>query len=145
MICMVKTNKKGSRKDNIENLTKDWLGGFYIVLKIKSMVTVDRPLIDVGYNYNAWKFFSFIYKEDKVTPKAVIHYLSKYQDTFDNVAIIPFDYPIVMSKLFGSINEVDYHNKLRNSDLVLENYWFTKCGWIHLFTTFSMGITITNF
>ena len=33
MIILVKTNKKGLSKDNIER-TRDWLGGSYLVLKI---------------------------------------------------------------------------------------------------------------
>ena len=64
---------------------------------------------------------------------------------FDNVSIHPVAHTLVMSKLFGSINEVDYHRKSRQSDLALEKYWFTQCGWIRLCKTVAMGMTINNF
>ena len=49
-----------------------------------------------------------------------------------------------MYKLFGSVYDFDYHNKSRNPDLELEKFCINQCGWIRLFTQFSMGITITN-
>ena len=61
IIDMVKTNKKGLCKDTIENLTKDWPGGSYLVLRRKSMLTWDRALIVIGYNYYAQKVLSLIF------------------------------------------------------------------------------------
>ena len=49
-----------------------------------------------------------------------------------------------MSKLFGSINEVDSHNNSMNSGLALENILVTHCAWIRLFMIVAMGMTITN-
>ena len=42
------------------------------------------------------------------------------------------------------MNEVDSHNKSRQSDLALEKWWVTQCGWLQLCTTVAMGMTITN-
>ena len=42
------------------------------------------------------------------------------------------------------MNEVDSHNKSRQSDLALEKWWVTQCGWLRLCTTVAMGMTITN-
>ena len=39
-----------------------------------------------------------------------------------------------MSKFYGSVNEVDSHNKLRQSDIALKKFWVTQCGWIRLCT-----------
>ena len=47
-------------KDIIRNLTKDWPGGSYLVLKKKYMVPRDRPLIDIGYKYNMRKVIYYI-------------------------------------------------------------------------------------
>ena len=58
-IGMVKTNTKGFYKETIEKFTKDWPGGSYLVLRSKPMVPGDRPLIAIGYKYNAWKVLSF--------------------------------------------------------------------------------------
>ena len=50
-----------------------------------------------------------------------------------------------MFTLFGYVNEVEFHNKSRKSDLVLDKFWDTQCGCIMLCKTVSMGMTITNF
>ena len=42
------------------------------------------------------------------------------------------------------MNKFDSHNKSRQSDLALEKWWVTQCGWLWLFTTVAMGMTITN-
>ena len=59
-IGMVKTNTKGFCKETIEKLTKNWPGGSYLVLRSKPMVSGGRPLIAIGYQYNARKVLSFI-------------------------------------------------------------------------------------
>ena len=42
------------------------------------------------------------------------------------------------------INEVDSHNKSRQSDLALENFYVTQCGWLRLCTTVDMRMSINN-
>ena len=59
-IGMVKTNNKGFCKETIEKLTTDWPGGSYLVLSSKPMVPGGRPLMDIGYKYNAQEVLSFI-------------------------------------------------------------------------------------
>ena len=61
-----------------------------------------------------------------------IIYLSKYPDQFSNVSIRPIDCPLLMSKFFGLVNEVDSHNKSHKSDLVLEKFWIMQCDWLRL-------------
>ena len=73
-----------------------------------------------------------------------IPYLSKYPDQCSNVSIFPVAHPLLMSKFFGSVNEVDSHSKSRQSYLALEKFWVTQCGWLRLGTTVAMGVTITN-
>ena len=60
LIGMVKTNTKGFYKETIEKLTKDWPGGSYLVLRSKHLVPGGRPLVAIGYKYNARKVLSFI-------------------------------------------------------------------------------------
>ena len=45
---MVKTNTKVFYKETIEKPTMDWLGDSYFMLKRKSVVPEDRPLIAIG-------------------------------------------------------------------------------------------------
>ena len=98
LIGMVKTNTKGLCKETIENLTKKWPGGSYLVLRSKPMVPGGRPLIAIGYKYNARKVLSFIVTDNAGSKNTGIPYLSKYPDQFTNVSIHPVARPLVMSK-----------------------------------------------
>ena len=64
MIGMIKTNTRDFCKDNTENLTKYCKGDSYLMLKIKSTVSGERPLIDIGYKYNVRKILYFVATED---------------------------------------------------------------------------------
>ena len=99
----------------------------------------------MGYKYNAQKVLSFIATDNAGSTNTGIAYLSKYPDQFTNVIICPVARPLFMSKINSAVNEVDYHNKSRQSDLALDKWWVTQCVWLRLCTTFSMGMTITNF
>ena len=72
------------------------------------MVPGYRPLISIGYKYNARKVLSFIVTYNTGITKTVISYLSKYPDQYTNVAIFPVACPLVMSKK-SDVNEVDSH------------------------------------
>ena len=126
LIGMVKTNTKGFCKETIEKLTRNWPVGSYLVLRSKPMVPRGRPLIVVGYKYNARKVLSFIVTENSGSTKTGIPYLSEYPDQFTNVSIRPVARPVVMSKINSAVNEVDSHNKSRQSDLALEQWWVTQ-------------------
>ena len=144
LVGMVNTNTKGFCKEKIEKLTNDWPGGFYLMLRNKPMVPGDRPLIAIGYKYNARKVLYFIVTDNAWSTNTVITYLSKYPDQYNNVAICPVARPLVMSKK-SAVNEVDSHNKSRQSDLSLEKWWVTQCGCLRLCTKVAMGMTITIF
>ena len=45
----------------------------------------------------------------------------------------------------SAVDEVDSHNKSRQSYLELDKWWVTQCGWLRLCTTVATEITITNF
>ena len=110
LIGMVNTNTKGFCKETIEKLTKDWPGGSYLVLRSKPMIPGGRPLIDIGYKYNARKVLSFIVTDNSGITKTGITYLSKYPDQFTNVDICPVARPLVLSKK-SDVGEVYSHNK----------------------------------
>ena len=115
------------------------------MLKIKSTVPWDRLRIAIRYKYNYDKVIYFIATEEAGSTKYIIKYSSNYPDRFSNFSICPLSCTLGVSKLFGSFNLVESHNKSKQSDLVLEKYWVTQCGWLRLCTTFAMGITIKNF
>ena len=98
------------------------------MLKIQSIMPRERLLIYISYKYKYSKILSFITIDDVSITKYDIPYLYKYPSHFDNFDIHPVLHLLVMSKLFGPVNEVDPHNKYIWSDLVLEKYWVTQCG-----------------
>ena len=51
--------------------------------------------------------------------------------------------PLLCQNKFA-VNEVDSHNKSRQSDLALEKLWFTLSEWLRLCMTFAMGMVINN-
>ena len=142
---VIKTHTKGFCKDIIQNITKDWLGGYYLVLSIKPMVPRFRTPISIGYKYNVRKFLPFIVTQDSGSTNSGLPYLYKYPEQFYHVSIFPVAHTLVVYKFFGSVNEVDSQNKSMQSDLAMEKFWVTHYGWLWLCTTVSMVITITNF
>ena len=108
------------------------------------MVPGNRPRIAIGYKYNARKVLSFIFTDNAGITKTDIPYLSKSHDPFTNVCILPVARPLVMSKCFSAVNEVDSHNKSRQYDLTLEKWWVTQCGWLRLCKKVAMGMTMNN-
>ena len=48
LIGMVNTNTKGLRKENIEKLKNNCIGGSCLVLRSKPMVPRVRPIIAIG-------------------------------------------------------------------------------------------------
>ena len=64
------------------------------------MVPGCRPLIPIGYKYNARKVLSFIVTENAWSTQADLPYLSKYPEQFTNVAIRPVARTLVMSIFF---------------------------------------------
>ena len=62
------------------------------------MVPRGRPLIAIGYKYNARKVLYFIVTYNSGSTNTGVPYLSKYPDQFTNVSICPVARPLVMSK-----------------------------------------------
>ena len=60
LIGMVKTNTKGFCKAAVEGLTNYFLGGLYILLRSKTLVPGERPLLSIGYKYKSWKVLTFV-------------------------------------------------------------------------------------
>ena len=98
LIGMVKTNTKVLCKEIIVGLTKDWPGGSCLVFSSKPMLPGYRTPIAVGYKNNARKVLYFIVTDNAGSKNTGIPYLYKYPDQFTNVAILPVDRPLFMSK-----------------------------------------------
>ena len=86
------------------------------------MVPRGRPLISIGYRYNARNVIYFTVEDNEEIIHAGLPYLSNYPDHFNNASIHPVAHPLIMYKLFGSVNEVESHNKSRQFYLELEKF-----------------------
>ena len=64
---MAKMSHKGFCIATLEKLTKYWLGGSYIVLKIITRVPGGIILMAIGYKYNYKKVLGFIATEGAVS------------------------------------------------------------------------------
>ena len=88
------------------------------------------PLLAIVYNYNKRNVLSYVATEMAGSTMLGIIYLLKYTDQFSNVSIRPVSRPLLVSKFFGSVNEVGSHNKSHQLYLALEKFWVTQCGCI---------------
>ena len=70
--------------------------------------------------------------------------LLTFPDQFSNVSICPVARPHIMSKFFGLVNEVESHNKSRQSDIVMDKFWAKQCYWLWLYNNVSTRMKITN-
>ena len=82
LIGMFKKNIKLLYKWTIENLTKDWLGGSYLVLRIMPMMPGGRLITAIGYRNNECKVLYFIVTDNTWTTNSDIPYLSNYPELF---------------------------------------------------------------
>ena len=118
-IDMVKTNYKVLCKDTINNMTDYFQEGSYFALKINYTVTGYRMMIAIRYTYNVQKVIYFISTEESEITKFGINYLYMYPEQFDNISIRPVSGTLFIYKFFVSVNDVDSHNKPRQSYLAL--------------------------
>ena len=94
------------------------------------MVPGERALLAIGYKNNTKKVISCVATAGVGSTTLGIPYLWKYPDQFYNVSIRPVACPLLLSKFFGSVNEVDSHNKLRKSYIGMDKFRVAKCGWL---------------
>ena len=69
-----------------------------------------------------------------------------YLSITNNLLMLPFALLIVplLCNFFSAVNEVESHNKSRQSYLALDKWWVNQCDRLRLCTTFAMVMTITN-
>ena len=82
----------------------------------------------------------------RTTQRAQILVFPIYPSILTNLLMFPFALLLVpvLCQFFSAVNEVDSHNKSRQSDLALEKWWVIQCGWLRLCTKVTMGMNITN-
>ena len=128
----------------LEKLMKDWLGGSYLVLKSAPGFTGEIPLLSIGYKYNSRKVLGFIVTEGSGSTEPGDPYLSRFPDIYSNVSVCPVVHPHLLGMYFNACNEIYNHNRMRQSDLLLENYCVTHGGYFRLAANLALGTGITD-
>ena len=140
----VKTVHKVFCIATLEKLMKDWPGGSYLVININPRVPGGRPLLYIGYRYNSRKVLGFITNEGGGITEPDDPYLSRSHDLRYNVSVCPVVCPHFLGRYFNAYNSIDDHNRMWESDLVLDKYWVTQSGYFRLATTVVLGMGITD-
>ena len=109
------------------------------------MVPGERPMIPIGYKCSSRNILSFFATARAGITTLGITYLSNYPEKKINFLIFPIACLHIIYIYFCLVHEVDSHINSWQSDLALENFWVTQCGWIQLCTTIAMSMKITKY
>ena len=104
---------------------KYFLGGYYIVMKSNPIVPGDRPLMNIRYKYNSWKFLEFTDDEGGRITEPGDTCLSRFPGNYSIVSIFPVVRPCMIGRYLNGCNPIDNHNRMRKSDITIEIYWVT--------------------
>ena len=73
----------------------------------------------IGYKYHFRKFIGFIATDGAGSTDPGDPHLSCYPKIYYNVSIHPIVCPHLLGRYFNTCNEIDNHNRMRQSDLEL--------------------------
>ena len=71
-------------------------------------------------------------------------YLSRFPEIYSNVSVCPIVRTHFLGSYFNACNAIDNHNIMRQSDLAIDKYWVTHCGYFRLANKVSLGMGITD-
>ena len=95
------------------------------VIKSTPIFTGGIPLLAIGYKYNYRKVLGFIATEVYGSTEPGDTYLSCFLDIYSNVSVRLIVIPHLLVRYSNAYNEIYYHNRMRQSYLVLDKYLVT--------------------
>ena len=98
----------------------------------------------IGYKYCYRKILGFIATEGDRGNESVHNYLSCFPEMDYNVSVSPIFHPHNIGIYFNSCNTIYNHNRMQQTDLMLEKYLVTQNEYFRLETTVSLGMGITD-
>ena len=107
----------------MENLIKEFPGGYYTVIKSTPIFPGDIPLVEIGYKYNYWKYLGYIVTKGAVSTYPGDPYLYCFLGNYSNVSILHIICTRVLGRYFDACNSIYNHNRMCKSDLALKKYW----------------------
>jgi hypothetical protein len=115
-------------------------GGCWITMKGKGPRGTD--LFVIGYKYNSKWVLNFVATADAGSTNYGVPYDMKCCDPYKNVCVRKVDRPAIVSQFVDDSNCIDSHNHVRQFELALEKWWFTRDPLFCLHTTLTV-ITVT--
>ena len=113
-------------------------------MKTTPRVPGGRPLMVMGYKYNQRRLLGFISTEGGRSTEPGDPYLSCLLDIYSIVSVIPVVIPRWIGRSFNACNAIYNQNRIRHSDIALEQYWLTQSGYFILETTVELGMGIAD-
>ena len=141
---LVKTSHKSFCLAILENLTKDWQGGSYLVMKIDPIVPGSRPLLSIGCKYNSRKVLGFIDIEGGGINEPGDPYVYYFPAIYSNVSVCPVVRHHFLGRCFNACNAIYNNNRMQKSGLALEKYWLAQGGYFRLATKVALCMGITD-
>ena len=89
-------------------------------MKFSPIVPGDKPLMYFQYKYIYQKLLGFISMDGVGSTEPGVPYLSRYPEKFYNVYVCPVLRTRVIGRYSSVCNEIENHNIMLKSDLVLE-------------------------
>ena len=140
----VKMIHKGFCLATLEMLIKYRLVGSYLVIMSTPRVPGGKPLLAIGYKYNYRMVLVFIATEGDGSTEPGDTYLSCFPYIYSNVYIHPVVCPHLLCRYLNACNSLYNHNRMWQSDIVLEKYWVTQSGYFRLATIVELGMGIID-
>ena len=94
-------------------MTKDCLGGSYLVLKSTPRFPGEIILLVIGYKCNYRKVLGFIANEGAGSTEPDDPYLSCLSGIYLNVSVHPVVRPHFLGRYFNACNVIDNQNRMR--------------------------------
>ena len=113
-------------------------------MKIISIITGGRPLLDIEYKYSYMNVLGFIYTEGAESTEPGDHYLSRLPEIYSNFSVRPVVLHRLLGIYFNACTTIDNPNSMQQYDIVLEKYWVTQSGYFILATTVALGMGIID-
>ena len=106
-----KTSHKVVCLSTLEKITKEWTGGYPIIMKSSPIVTGDITLMTSIYKYRSQKAIGFISKEGGGITETGVTYFYCYLDNYSNFSISPIFNTHIIGRYLNACNAI-YKNIL---------------------------------
>ena len=143
MLKICEENLQGILSSYVEKLTKNYPGGYHIVIKSDPRATGDRTLVSIRYKYRSQMFIGIISVEGYVITEPGFPCLYIYPENYYIVYILPVVHYHVIIRYVSDCIEIDNRNMMWQYYISIYKYWVTQSGYFIILTIVPLGMGIT--